>query len=156
VWGSGGGGEDVTKTLGLAPLVSFHLRKGYFRGLRTNLSSLGAGAGLFSGSKTYHNHSFLFRSFFDDANRACLKLPASLQKLRNSTRGLKEEMKNPSHGETFPNTSTKPASKQHLKQPQSLIYQPSDIPMDLSIKMADVTEEKEADPKMRCATVLHS
>jgi hypothetical protein len=35
--------------------------------------------------------------------------------------GLKEEMKNPSHGETFPNTSTKPASKQHLKQPQSLI-----------------------------------
>jgi hypothetical protein len=61
--------------------------------------------------------------------------------------GLKEEMKNPSHGETFPNTSTKPASKQHLKQPQSLIYQPSDIPMDLSIKMADVTEKKKPIPE---------
>jgi hypothetical protein len=117
------------------------------------LSSLGAGAGLFSGSKTCHNHSFLFRSFFTDANRACLKLPAFLQKFN---RGLKEEMKNPSHGETFPNTSTKPASKQHLKQPQSLIYQPSDIPIDLVLRWQMSPRKKKADPKMRFATVLHS
>jgi hypothetical protein len=114
---------------------------------------LGAGAGLFSGSKTCHNHSFLFRSFFADANRACLKLPAFLQKFN---RGLKEEMKNPSHGETFPNTSTKPASKQHLKQSQSLIYQPSDIPIDLVLRWQMSPRKKKADPKMRFATVLHS
>ena len=90
MWGSGGGGEDVAKTLGLLGLSAaciVPLAESLFRGLKTNLSSLGAGAGLFSGSKTCHNHSFLFRSFFDDANRACLRLSASLQKFSEGLHG---------------------------------------------------------------------
>jgi hypothetical protein len=45
VWGSGGGGEDVAKTLGLLGLSAaciVPLAESLFRGLITNLSRLGA------------------------------------------------------------------------------------------------------------------